>query len=141
MQLVSAPSHMHIQQHGHNPGSGQGCKACPFTDLETLASAHIRATRGMVQERLLNDREFRMEFASPSRDVFVKTASYIAALRKHGCRTPLHEVTCLLATEAEAREKYDRHMTIAQRGYQPSQPVCKGKLIFAFDQFNRPYVR
>ncbi|KAJ7276956.1 hypothetical protein C8J57DRAFT_1584425 [Mycena rebaudengoi] len=45
----------------------QGSKICPKVDLESVSLPHTMASRQLLQTRLLNDRESRMEGTSPSR--------------------------------------------------------------------------
>ncbi|KAJ7894497.1 hypothetical protein B0H14DRAFT_3426901 [Mycena olivaceomarginata] len=70
-----------------------GMKACPLADLAHLRSSyqHTSATRADVEERLAAEREARLLYSSPSRDIFQTTAAYITAVRTAGCRRPQQE--------------------------------------------------
>lgn len=95
----------------------------------------------MVQERLRNDREIRLEYASPSRDIFQRTAAYLSALQKLGCHRPALESTHFLASEKDIRDARENYMFITQRGYKTSGSLCDGRLIFDYDSHKRPHVR
>jgi hypothetical protein len=120
---------------------GQGCKACPYSNIVELASSHLAASRDALEQRLQQDKEYRMEFASPSRDVFQKTASFLTALRKLGCVAPEHEPTILNFTEHNQREKALSHQAKLWRGYRPSDDHCKGRLFFEYDMADKPFIR
>ncbi|KAK7015317.1 hypothetical protein R3P38DRAFT_2637341 [Favolaschia claudopus] len=100
------------------------------------------ATRADVKERLQNDREFREETFSPSRDVFLRTLAYLAALKKLGCSRPLDEETYLLTSEDEERETREIYLHQIQRGYRPKEGICEGRLVFgrSDDDEERPFI-
>ena len=59
---------------------GQGCKVCPYSDIEMMKSEHVSASRKDLRVRLLHDQDNHLALASPTRDVFQKTAAFISAL-------------------------------------------------------------
>ncbi|KAK6974428.1 hypothetical protein R3P38DRAFT_3331676 [Favolaschia claudopus] len=118
----------------------QGCKVCPLSDMEALALPHTSASRTDVKERLLNDREYRQESSSPSKDVFLRTLAFLTALQKLGCSRPLSEETFLLSTEEEERKTRDIYLHQIQRGYRMREGICEGRLIFERDDEDRPFI-
>lgn len=111
---------------------GHGSKVCPHSDKELLSLPHVSATRADVKERLKNDRDLRLESSSPSKDVFMRTVAYVAALQKLGCRRPLSEETFLLASEDEERQTQALYLDQIQRGYRRNEGICEGRLVFAY---------
>ncbi|KAJ7775045.1 hypothetical protein B0H16DRAFT_1684672 [Mycena metata] len=94
---------------------------------------HTSASRADVKERLQNDRDYRLQSTSPSKDVFMRT--------RLGCRRPLTEETFLLASEEEARDARELYLDQIRRGYRMPEGVCEGRLVFGFsDSDERPYV-
>ncbi|KAJ7117533.1 hypothetical protein C8R44DRAFT_626720 [Mycena epipterygia] len=108
----------------------QGCKVCPNNDMESLAQPHHKATAHDVQERLQNDRDERLQYASPTRDIFQKTAAYLAVIRKMGCWRPKIEETLRLATEQGLQDERDLYLFQTQRGYVPPEELCEGRVLF-----------
>ncbi|KAJ7312830.1 hypothetical protein DFH08DRAFT_717029, partial [Mycena albidolilacea] len=97
-----------------------GVKACSQADIQSLENDynHTHAMCQDVQRKLAQEREARLLHSSPERDVFTKTASYIAAIQKLGCRRPRQQMTSRTETEAlefEQMQAAERHF---QRGYQ-----------------------
>ncbi|KAJ6578506.1 hypothetical protein B0H19DRAFT_1062987 [Mycena capillaripes] len=117
-----------------------GVKVCPHSDLEALSVPHTSATREAIEERLSNDREERLQYASPSKDMFCRTKAYLTALRKLGCCRPLVEVTALSTSEEENREAKQIYMHQIQRGYRPPDGTCEGRLLFEYDSHDNPVV-
>jgi hypothetical protein len=117
--------------------TGQGLKACPFNDLDDLTSGHTQASRNDIEQRLQDERENRLESWSPHRDVFKRTAAYIATLRNNGCTRKAQEPT--LRTEEEQREVDDHHarQDNFRRGYVKSE-TCAGRIIFK--KCKKPYL-
>ncbi|KAJ6528617.1 hypothetical protein DFH09DRAFT_1285472 [Mycena vulgaris] len=97
--------------------TGGGAEMCLSSDEEELAIPHTKASRDDVRDRLRKDREDRLQYVSPSRDIFLRTSAYLAALQKLGCSRPLAEVTNLSTTEEEQREARDLYLFQTQRGY------------------------
>ncbi|KAJ6478210.1 hypothetical protein C8R45DRAFT_933970 [Mycena sanguinolenta] len=124
----------------HGRTTCQGSKACPFTDLDSLSLPHTAAMREDVKERLQNDRENRKLFSSPSKDVFMRTVGYLAAIKKLGCSRPLSEETFLLATEEEERETRQIYLQQIRRGYRVTGGICEGQLVFGYDEDERAYI-
>jgi hypothetical protein len=121
--------------------AGQGVKVCPHSDMDALSEPHISATHEAIQNRLRNDREERVQYASPTKDIFCRTGAYLTALRKLGCCRPIVEATPLSATEEENREARQIYMHQIQRGYRPQDGTCEGRLIFEYDTYDNPVVR
>ncbi|KAF8152705.1 hypothetical protein K438DRAFT_2079307 [Mycena galopus ATCC 62051] len=111
----------------------QGSKVCPYGDLDVLSLPHTSATRADIKERLQNDRYLRLESTSPTKDVFLRTVAYLAAIQRMGCRRPLTEETFLLASEQEERETRELYLQQIQRGYRSKEGICEGRLVFGND--------
>ncbi|KAJ6546670.1 hypothetical protein DFH09DRAFT_1506327 [Mycena vulgaris] len=102
----------------------EGAKICPNSNEEELAIPHTKASRDDVRDRLRKDREDRLQYVSPSRDIFLRTSAYLAALQKLGCSRPLAEVTNLSTTEEEQREARDLYLFQTKRGYRMKEGDC-----------------
>lgn len=102
---------------------GQGSKVCPRADTELLSLPHTSAMRADVKERLQNAREQRLQLASPSKDIFMQTVAYLAAIQKLGCSHPLTEETFLLASEEEERNTREVYLQQIQRGYRMREGI------------------
>jgi hypothetical protein len=87
------------------------------------------------------DREERLQYASPSKDIFCKTAAYVTALRKLGCSRPLVEATERSADEEERKETLDIYWDQIRRGYRPKNTVCEGRLLFGYNSRQQPYIK
>ncbi|KAJ7764293.1 hypothetical protein B0H16DRAFT_1799720 [Mycena metata] len=118
-----------------------GVKVCPRSDIDALSEPHTFATRELISTRLKNDREDRLQLASPNKEVFARTAAYLTALRKLGCCRPLVEITALSMTELETKEATDFYNSQVQRGYRPPDGTCEGRLVFEYDAYDNPVVR
>ncbi|KAJ7830070.1 hypothetical protein B0H14DRAFT_3715963 [Mycena olivaceomarginata] len=118
----------------------QGVKICPYADVDTLSESHTVASLALIQSCLRRDREQRLEIASPSKDIFQRTAAYITALRKLGCSRPLVEPTPLSAEEAEEKETRELYWSQVKRGHRPKEGTCEGKLLFSYDSHHQPRI-
>ncbi|KAJ7488621.1 hypothetical protein B0H11DRAFT_2406715 [Mycena galericulata] len=120
--------------------AGQGTKICPQVDRALMTQPHHEATRDMLKERLRNDREARIQTASPSRQIFQKTAALVAALRRLGCGATLQEETIVESDEEEEYDKLILHRTEHRRGYVPPTETCQGRLQLAYTN-QKPYIK
>ncbi|KAJ7757604.1 hypothetical protein B0H16DRAFT_1457764 [Mycena metata] len=109
----------------------QGVKVCPQSDKDNLAMPHTSASRANIQTWLRQDREDRLQYASPSKDIFCRTAAYLSAVRKLGCSRPLVEETLFSESEEEQKEVSEIYR---------QQGVCEGRIIFQYDNRGRPRV-
>jgi hypothetical protein len=82
-----------------------------------------------------------MESASPSKDVFLRTVSYLAALHKLGCSRPMSEETFLSVSEEEERNARELYLSQVQRGYRMAEGICEGRIVFDYDDNDLAYVR
>ncbi|KAJ6542447.1 hypothetical protein DFH09DRAFT_1282539 [Mycena vulgaris] len=119
---------------------GEGAKICPNSNEEELAIPHTKASRDDVRDRLRKDREDRLQYVSPSRDIFLRTSAYLAALQKLGCSRSLAEVTNLSTTEEEQREARDLYLFQTQRGYRMKEGLCEGRIVFDYGDNGHPYI-
>ncbi|KAJ7236183.1 hypothetical protein C8J57DRAFT_1088347 [Mycena rebaudengoi] len=106
----------------------------------TVSLPHTMASRQLLQTRLLNDRESRMEGTSPSRDVFRKTAALFSALKRMGCSAPLQEETTFESDEEDAQNNLSLYRSQNRRGYEPAAPSCDGRLQFNYDYKQSPFI-
>lgn len=120
---------------------GQGVKVCPMSDLTSMKTIHICASREAIKMRLSRDRQQKLDTASPTRDVFEKTLAFISALQKNGCPAPHHEPTFLSQEEEQSRNAFLEHAVKIQRGYTPSQRRCEGRLYLMHTNDGYPYIR
>lgn len=121
--------------------AGQGSKICPRIDRAKTIEPHCHATRALLQERLHNDRQARLDRASPSRDIFQKTAALVAVLRKLGCAALLCEETVFESDEEEARDALVLYRKRHRRGYKPKDVSCEGRLHLSYDFKQQPYIK
>jgi hypothetical protein len=119
---------------------GQGSKVCPYSDIDLLSLGHVSASREDIKERLSFDRDHKMQSSSPSKDVFLRTVGYAAAIQKLGCSRPLSEETFLLASDEEERQTRDLYLHQVQRGYRMPSGICEGRLVFGYDNNDCPYI-
>ncbi|KAJ7800830.1 hypothetical protein B0H14DRAFT_2615859 [Mycena olivaceomarginata] len=98
-----------------------GMKACPLADLAHLRSSyqHTSATRADVEERLAAEREARLLYSSPSRDIFQTTAAYITA----------QEATPRTEQELQQFEQDQAAGHVFRRRY-PVPKTCDGRIVF-----------
>jgi hypothetical protein len=101
---------------------------------------HWMATRDLLSARLQNDRDTRLEFSSPTRDIFEKTAAYLRALRTLGCRSPRHEETFVAPSEKALKDLDAECKEHFQCGYTP-QATCQGRIDFGYMHSSVPFVR
>ncbi|KAJ6627414.1 hypothetical protein B0H10DRAFT_1779384 [Mycena sp. CBHHK59/15] len=117
----------------------QGSKVCPQSDIDLLSLPHETATRDTMKERLQNDREEHLQSSSLSKDVFLRTMVYLAALKKLGCSRPFSEETFLSASEEEEGEACELYLFQTQRGYRMPDGICEGRVVFDYDDNEQPY--
>ncbi|KAJ7679320.1 hypothetical protein DFH06DRAFT_1316251 [Mycena polygramma] len=110
----------------------QGVKACPLNDVETLtgpAHHHTSATLEDIEVRLAADRAARQRLSCPRRDVLVKTASFITAIRTVGCHRPHQQPTHRTGEELKQWEADQAQKQYFRRGYRPP-PMCEGRIVY-----------
>lgn len=95
----------------------------------------------MIQDRLRMDRDERLAGASPSRDIFNKTAGLVATLRKVGCGFKQDEDTALSTGEREYQDLLKTHETRLKRGYVSETLTCEGRILLEFDHHGRACLR
>ncbi|KAJ7828429.1 hypothetical protein B0H13DRAFT_2373213 [Mycena leptocephala] len=108
----------------------QGVKACPFSDTQALtgpAHCHTSATRQDIENRLTAARDARQRLSTPQRDIFIKTAAYITAVRTLGCRRPLQQETRRTGEELLQFEQEQSQQEHFRRGYSTPQ-TCQGRI-------------
>ena len=120
---------------------GQGAKVCANADMQEAAQVHTEASREKIAERLSKDRDQRHSSTSPTRDVFQRTASLIAALRKLGCGRALHETTLFTPTELHKNQMVQELQETYRRGYVLPQSLCAGRILFEYDHRGIAFLR
>jgi hypothetical protein len=120
---------------------GQGVKICPHADRDALLEPHTHASLANIQTRLRHDRDKRLEYASPSKDIFCRTAAYLAALCQLGCSRPLVEPTTRSTEEEQEKEMCDIYWNQVCRGYHPKDGNCEGRLLFHCNSHGHPHIR
>ncbi|KAJ7710725.1 hypothetical protein B0H17DRAFT_1173621 [Mycena rosella] len=118
----------------------QGAKVCPKVDLDSITHPHTSASLATLSETLALNRDIRLQHASPTRDVFQKTAAFIAALRKQGCPAP-HQETYFDSDEEEEQLAKEEHHRKIRRGYVPSVVTCDGRLEFSHSFNGHPVIK
>ncbi|KAL0063405.1 hypothetical protein AAF712_009714 [Marasmius tenuissimus] len=99
-----------------------------------MKTPHTKASRELLKQRLTQDRDHRLNYDSPSRDIFQKMSSYVTALQRLGCR---------MQVEGEQRTGdsfLTKHHKQLQRGYVDKVTRCSGKVVFSFDWAGHPSV-
>lgn len=120
---------------------GQGVKACPMSDIESMKAVHVSASREDIKARLHRDRQQHIDNMSPTRDIFEKTFAFISALHLNGCQAPLCEPTVLSAREEDIRSAFAFHKSRMQRGYIPLKKKCEGRLYLLYTVEGVPYIQ
>ncbi|KAJ6517162.1 hypothetical protein C8R47DRAFT_960350 [Mycena vitilis] len=111
----------------------QGVKACPLNDVERLAGPdhqHTSATLHDIEARLAAERAARQRLSCPRRDILLRTASYITAVRKVGCRRPRQQPTHRSGEELKQWEAEQAKQQSFRRGYTPPQ-MCEGRIHYS----------
>ncbi|KAJ7747876.1 hypothetical protein B0H14DRAFT_2541606 [Mycena olivaceomarginata] len=122
--------------------SCHGAKCCPHVDIAQVSEPHTKASRALIKERLQADLEQQYESASPSRDIFAKTAAFIAGIRKLGCGSQENDSRPdLLPSEQQNKEFWDDHHKILRRGYEPATRTCSGRVSLDFDHRGQALIR
>ncbi|KAK7013858.1 hypothetical protein R3P38DRAFT_3322433 [Favolaschia claudopus] len=85
----------------------QGAKCCPQANIEDVTVPHTKSSKELIKERLEADLEEQCSLASPSRDIFAKTAAFIAGIRKLGCG--FQETDAPPQLEQESKSFLDDH--------------------------------
>lgn len=105
-----------------------------------MGQEHVAATQQGVQCWLLHDQETAINIASPTCNIFRKTAALISALRNTGC----HALECEPMHLTEGECKYQNLLLAEQekfcQGYQPHQKWCEGRLSLEFNDQAKPYI-
>ncbi|KAF9014841.1 hypothetical protein BDZ89DRAFT_1046255, partial [Hymenopellis radicata] len=119
----------------------QGSKICPSSDLERMQEGHCHATPELLAQRLANDRDERLEIASPSAEVFSRTLNYLLALQRVGCRA-VDDSEDPSSEDADPTRAFLRdYKTFLQRGYQDQIPRCQGDIRFIEEHDGAHYVQ
>ncbi|KAF7334423.1 hypothetical protein MVEN_02271600 [Mycena venus] len=119
-----------------------GAKCCPHVDLDQVAEPHTQPSRALIKDRLQTDLEEQCATASPTRDIFTKTAAFIAGIRTLGCGS--HETDALpelSPSELLHKNFWDEHHKMLKRGYVPTKASCSGRVFLDFNQQGQPLVR
>ncbi|KAJ7127685.1 hypothetical protein C8R44DRAFT_616325 [Mycena epipterygia] len=72
---------------------------------------------------------YRLESSSPQRDLFKRTAAYIATLRNHGCTRPCSQPTVRSETEQQEFDDHQARLERFRRGY-VKVPTCEGRIMY-----------
>ncbi|KAJ7817676.1 hypothetical protein B0H14DRAFT_2601850 [Mycena olivaceomarginata] len=110
----------------------QGIKVCPHSDTCALAGplhSHTSATREDVERHLAAACDARQQFSSPQHDTFLKTAAYIGAVWRLGCRRPRQQPTVRTGPELQHYELEQNRYEHFRRGYS-APPTCEGRIIY-----------
>ncbi|KAJ7657652.1 hypothetical protein DFH06DRAFT_1472990 [Mycena polygramma] len=107
----------------------QGMKVCPFSDTDALSEPHTRASRHDVEQRLGEERENRLDYSSPQRDIFKRTAAYITTLQNQGCTRSPSKPTVRDALEQQGFDQHQDRLEHYRRGY-PKPETCEGRIVF-----------
>ncbi|KAJ7019900.1 hypothetical protein C8F04DRAFT_1197252, partial [Mycena alexandri] len=118
----------------------QGVKVYPNTDIDSLTVPHTSASRANIQTRLRQDREERLQYASPSKDIFCRTAAYLSALRKLGCSRPLVEETLFSESDEEQKKTLEIYRDQVRRGHRPKHDACEGRIVFQYNHRGHPTI-
>ncbi|KAK7015447.1 hypothetical protein R3P38DRAFT_3321667 [Favolaschia claudopus] len=107
----------------------QGMKCCPYNSIEELTEPHTTASRQEVELRLKEERDDRLDCSSPERDIFNRTAAYIATLHKQGCTRSLSTTTVRSASDQEEYDLHTERLVEFRRGYKKPE-TCEGRLVY-----------
>ncbi|KAJ7913928.1 hypothetical protein B0H13DRAFT_1612047 [Mycena leptocephala] len=119
------------------PDGGSGKDDFFYTDLLVDANGKpvpckkrhttCQGVKAYVENRLAAARDARQRLSSPQRDIFIKTAAYITAVRTLGCRRPLQQETPRTGEELLEFEQQQSQREHFRRGYS-TPPTCQGRI-------------
>ncbi|KAF8957977.1 hypothetical protein BDZ97DRAFT_2078861 [Flammula alnicola] len=119
----------------------QGSKICPLADLNRWSEEHFHAEPEDIRKRCIYEREYQSEISDPNHDVFAKTAAFLTALRKVGCRAPKCEETMRNSVEEQEYLLLAERQAQASRGYISREEYCHGRMFLEYDQDDKPFIR
>ena len=116
--------------------SGQGCKVCPYADMDAARKPHENVTREDLKLRVTQQQ--RPHGTPVQQALFEKTLSLYRVYRVHGCLGPLDPF--VISTANDEGDKWAMQNQKARRGHNPKL-TCNGQLIFDRDQTGKAFVR
>ncbi|KAI0362906.1 hypothetical protein BV20DRAFT_1075618 [Pilatotrama ljubarskyi] len=125
----------------------QGCKVCPMADETVINAAHTSASREELRTRLRQDREARLECATPTRTVFERTVSRLAAYRQYGCGAvgDRHDLAGSLPTDPDSYLEQKELLVAQERARhghrRRDEQVCSGRLLYLHDFDGAPFIQ
>lgn len=73
--------------------------------------------------------------------MFAKTAAFLTALRKVGCRAPKCEETVRNLAEEQEYFQLVEHQAHTSRGYVSREEYCDGRILLEYDKDDKPFIR
>ncbi|KAK7061173.1 hypothetical protein R3P38DRAFT_2757690 [Favolaschia claudopus] len=107
----------------------QGMKCCPYNSIEELTEPHATASRQEVELRLKEERDDRLDCSSPERDIFNRTAAYLATLHKQGCTRSLSTPTVRSDSDQKEYDLHTERLVEFRCGYKKPE-TCEGRLVY-----------
>lgn len=116
---------------------GQGCKICPFADLDAAKVPYAHVTQDSLKLRMQQSQQLQ-NASSTKRALFEKTLSLYRAYRVHGCLGP--PIPSADPSDASPPTQWETQLEKFRRGAE-CKLTCNGKLIFSHDYSGKASVR
>ena len=113
---------------------GQGCKACPYADMDEACKPHQAVTREDLEFCVTQQQQ--PQSTSAQQALFEKTLSLYHVYKVHSCLGP---------TDAPAKEDTNQDEWTLQNEKahcgQQAKLTCRGRLLFDYDHTGKAFVR
>ncbi|KAF7975392.1 hypothetical protein HWV62_9607 [Athelia sp. TMB] len=120
----------------------QGCKVCPYAEMESMCTPHVAATRDTLKLYLQELQKLR-NVSDPQQALFAKTLTVYRSYRTLGCLGPVAYSSLIqsaIDNEDDDEDEWCTRLRNIRRGHDPKS-TCSGKLLFEHDQEGRAFVR
>ncbi|KAF7969705.1 hypothetical protein HWV62_26162 [Athelia sp. TMB] len=115
----------------------QGCKICPFANLEAARIPHTQVTQELLKLRIQQSQRLH-NTNSAEQALFEKTLSVYRAFKVHGCLGP--PVSSPNPPPISSPTEWETQLQKFRRGAAPKL-TCSGKLIFDYNCEGKAFVR
>lgn len=116
---------------------GQGCKICPFVDLDSLRHPYTCVNRQSLKQWLQDLQVLH----TPRQVLFSRTLSLFRAYRALGCLGPTsQDLLSPFDTDHLVDKEWDAQMRNIWRGHDP-RTSCGGHILLEYDKTRQAFVR
>ncbi|KZP19049.1 hypothetical protein FIBSPDRAFT_955798 [Athelia psychrophila] len=117
----------------------QGCKICPYSDLDTMCRPHETASREALKSRLRQSQLLR-NVTSAQQALFAKTLTLYRSYRVHGCLGSVSLSTPPMPPTDVEDDVWLARLQQIRRGHDPKL-TCDGQLIFDYNETGEAFIR